>query len=499
MIPMTLGEVAEVIGGRLHQATGTERITATVEFDSRAIEPGGLFVALPGERVDGHDFAVVAHTAGAVGVLAARPVQAPAVLVGPPSMGAGPAADPAASQEAHREAQAAAVLAALSKLAAEVARRLPGLEIVGLTGSSGKTSTKDLIAAVLSSLGPTVAPPGSFNNELGHPWTVLRANRLTQHLVLELAARGVGHIAALCQVAPPRIGVVLNVGTAHLGEFGSPEAIAQAKGELVEALPPAIRGGVAVLNADDPRVAAMAARTDARVVTFGLDGGPGTADVMAADVELDEAGRAVFRLVTTRGEVEVGLRLVGAHQVGNALAAAAVGLELGAEPEQLSEVLSAAESASRWRMEVTDRPDGVTVINDAYNANPESMRAGLQALAVISGGTRRAWAVLGGMAELGEAADEAHVEIGRLAARLGVAHLVAVGSDSRAEGYRSGHRAESGEESIVVPDVPAALEVLHERLRPGDVVLVKASRAVGLERVAAGLLAEAAQPREAAR
>jgi UDP-N-acetylmuramoyl-tripeptide--D-alanyl-D-alanine ligase len=498
MIPMTLAEVAEVVGGRLHRATGTERITATVEFDSRAIEPGGLFVALPGERVDGHDFAAAAHAAGAVAVLAARPVDAAAVLVGPPSMGAGLAADPAASREAHREAHAEAVLAALSKLAAEVARRLPGLEIVGLTGSSGKTSTKDLIAAVLTPLGPTVAPPGSFNNELGHPWTVLRANRFTQHLVLELAARGVGHIAALCQVAPPRIGVVLNVGTAHLGEFGSPEAIAQAKGELVEALPPAIRGGVAVLNADDPRVAAMAARTDARVVTFGLDGGPGAPDVLAADVELDE-GRAVFRLVTSRGEAEVGLRLVGAHQVSNALAAAAVGLELGAEPEQLAEVLSAARPGSRWRMEVIDRPDGVTVINDAYNANPESMRAGLEALAAISGGTRRAWAVLGGMAELGEAADEAHAEVGRLAARLGVAHLVAVGSDSRAEGYRAGHRAESGEESIVVPDVPAALEALHERLRPGDVVLVKASRAVGLERVAAGLLAEAAQPREAAR
>jgi UDP-N-acetylmuramoyl-tripeptide--D-alanyl-D-alanine ligase len=470
MIPMTLAEVAEAVGGRLHRATGEELVSGPVEFDSRAITKGGLFVALPGERVDGHDYAAGAHAAGAAAVLAARPVEAPAVLVGE-------------SGAASAERQSAAVLAALSALAAEVARRLPALEIVGLTGSSGKTSTKDLVAAVLAPLGATVAPPGSFNNELGHPWTVLRADRLTQHLVLELAARGLGHIAAQCAVAQPRIGVVLNVGSAHLGEFGSPDAVATAKGELVEALPPAVRGGVAVLNADDERVAAMASRTPARVVTFGVvgEGRTGTADVLAADVWLDDAGRAGFRLVTPAGETDVGLRLVGAHHVGNALAAAAVGLELGADLEQLADVLSAARPASRWRMEVSERPDGVTVINDAYNANPESMRAGLEALAAISGSTRRGWAVLGAMGELGDTAPAAHAGVGRLAAQLGVRHLVAVG----AADYRTGY----GEESMVVPDVAAALEVLHERLRPGDVVLVKASRAAGLERVVAGLLA----------
>jgi UDP-N-acetylmuramoyl-tripeptide--D-alanyl-D-alanine ligase len=475
MIPMTLAEVAEAVGGRLHRATGEELVSGTVEFDSRAVTKGGLFVALPGERVDGHDFAAGAHAAGAAAVLAARPVEAPAVLVGGP--GAGSA-----------EARGAAVLAALSALAAEVARRLPALEIVGLTGSSGKTSTKDLVAAVLAPLGATVAPPGSFNNELGHPWTVLRADRLTQHLVLELAARGLGHIAAQCAVAQPRIGVVLNVGSAHLGEFGSPEAVAEAKGELVEALPPAVRGGVAVLNADDGRVAAMASRTSARVVTFGVAGGPGpgTADVLAADVWLEDAGRPGFRLVTLAGETDVGLRLVGAHQVGNALAAAAVGLELGADLEQLADVLSAARPASRWRMEVSERPDGVTLINDAYNANPESMRAGLEALAAISGSTRRSWAVLGAMGELGDTAPAAHAGVGRLAAQLGVRHLVAVG----AADYRTGY----GEESMDVPDVAAALEVLHQRLRPGDVVLVKASRAAGLERVVAGLTVGTDQP-----
>jgi UDP-N-acetylmuramoyl-tripeptide--D-alanyl-D-alanine ligase len=479
MIPMTLAEVAEAVGGRLHLSTGDELVAGSVEFDSRAIGKGGLFVALPGERVDGHDFAASAHAAGAVGVLAARPVEAPSVLVGEPG--------------ADMERQAAAVLAALSALAAEVARRLPALEIVGLTGSSGKTSTKDLVAAVLEPLGATVAPPGSFNNELGHPWTVLRADRLTQHLVLELAARGLGHIAAQCAVAQPRIGVVLNVGSAHLGEFGSPEAVAQAKGELVEALPTAVRGGVAVLNADDPRVAAMAARTSARVVTFGTEGNYAgniragtTPDLLATDIWLDDAGRPGFRLSTPAGETEVGLRLVGAHQVSNALAAAAVALELGADPDQVADVLSAARPASRWRMEVTTRPDGVTVINDAYNANPESMRAGLEALVAISGSERRSWAVLGAMGELGDTAEAAHTGVGRLAARLGVRHLIAVGAPD----YRAGY----GEESMVVPDVAAALEALHERLLPGDVVLVKASRAAGLERVAAGLLAAKGEP-----
>ncbi|GAA5167996.1 UDP-N-acetylmuramoyl-tripeptide--D-alanyl-D-alanine ligase [Pseudonocardia eucalypti] len=463
MITMSLAEVAEAVGGRLHRATGGEPVSGTVEFDSRKVTPGGLFVALPGERVDGHDYATGAHAAGATGVLAARPVDAPSVLVDGP--------DPNA-----------AVLGALSALAAHVVRRLPGLEVVGLTGSSGKTSTKDLVAAVLRPLGATVAPPESFNNELGHPWTVLRADAGTRHLVLELAARGAGHIASLCAVAPPRIGVVLNVGRAHLGEFGSPEAVARAKGELVEALPAEADGGVAVLNADDPRVAAMATRTLARVARFSLSAAD--ADLRAVEVRLDDTGRAGFRLVSPAGEARVRLRAVGAHQVSNSLAATAVGLELGASLDQVTAALEAAEPASRWRMEVTERPDGVMVINDAYNANPESMRAGLEALAAITGTARRGWAVLGAMGELGEAGPAAHAEVGQLAARLGVRRLLAVGPDNYQQGYRAG----CGEESMVVPDVPTALEVLNERLRPGDVVLVKASRAAGLERVAAGLL-----------
>ena len=262
MIPLTLAEVAGAVGGELHDVPDPgARVTGDVELDSRRIRPGGLFVALAGERVDGHEHAAGAVGAGAVGVLAARPVGVPAVVV--PD-----------------------VPAALADLARAVLGRLPDVTVVGVTGSSGKTSTKDLLAQLLAELGPTVAPPGSFNNELGHPYTVLRSTVDTRYLVLEKSARGIGHVAWLTRIARPRIGVVLNVGTAHLGEFGSRENIALAKGELVEALP---ADGVAVLNADDPLVAAMAARTAARVV---LVGESAQAGVRAADVTLDERGRA---------------------------------------------------------------------------------------------------------------------------------------------------------------------------------------------------------------
>lgn len=474
MIEMSLAEVAEVTGGRLHRATGTERV-AGVEFDSRTVGPGGLFLALPGERADGHAFAAAAVAAGAVAVLAAREVDAPAVLV-PPAEPRGLAApNPLGNSylaATDPDGSGAAVLAALARLAAHNVAVLSraGLTVVGVTGSSGKTSTKDLLAAILAPLGPTVAPPGSFNNELGLPWTALRADTGTRHLVLELSARGRGHIAALCHVAQPRIGVVLNVGRAHLGEFGSPEAIAAAKGELVEELP---ADGVAVLNADDPAVAAMATRTRAAVVTVGRSP---DATVRAEDLTL-AAGRPRFRLVAPQGSAEVALRLVGAHHVGNALSAAAVALECGATPDGVAAALSAAGPASRWRMEVVDRADGVTVVNDAYNANPESMRAALQALAALGSGTRRTWAVLGRIAELGDASATAHAEVAATAAELGVDHLVTVGPTEYGRGR-------------AVADVAAALDLLRAELEPGDVVLVKASRAVGLDRLADALVQE---------
>ncbi|MFL6143436.1 MAG: UDP-N-acetylmuramoyl-tripeptide--D-alanyl-D-alanine ligase [Labedaea sp.] len=475
MIPMTLGEIAAAVGGRLHRATGDEVVSGTVEFDSREIGAGGLFVAVPGERVDGHDFAAKAVAAGAVGVLAARQVDAPAVLVPPVA-------------DAHRRSVAltgdtdgsgAAVLGGLGALAHEVADRLNagGLTIVGVTGSSGKTSTKDLMAQLLEPMGETVAPPGSFNNELGHPWTVLRATAATRYLVLELSARGPGHIAALCRTARPRIGVVLNVGSAHLGEFGSREGIARTKGELVEALP---SDGLAVLNADDPIVAAMAARTEARVVLVGQSAG---ADLRATDIELDAEARAGFRIGGPSGPV-VQLGLHGAHQVGNALACAAVAVELGARLEEVAQRLSAARRRSGRRMELRTRADGVTVVNDSYNANPESMSAALRTLAALAGGRRRSWAVLGIMAELGESSEAAHAEIGRLAVDLGVDRLIVVGEPAAAM------LAEvENKEAVLVPDVDAAVALLRAELRPEDVVLVKASKVAALWRVAEALLA----------
>jgi UDP-N-acetylmuramoyl-tripeptide--D-alanyl-D-alanine ligase len=448
MIALTLAELAEAVDGRLVAADPTIRITGPVEFDSRKVRPGALFIAFPGERVDGHDYAAAAVAAGAVAVLGTRAVDGvPMVLV-----------DDA--------------LTAMGPLARVVVDRLPALTVIGVTGSSGKTSTKDLIAQLVARLGQTVAPPGSFNNELGHPYTVLQADEQTRFLVLEKSARGIGHVRYLCQIAPPRLAVVLNVGVAHLGEFGSVEAIAAAKGELVEALPAAADGGVAVLNADDPRVRAMAARTTARVV---LVGEAADAEVRAAEVTLDDRGRPAFVLVTPEGSVPVRLGLTGRHQVGNALAAAAVALELGLPLAELATALGELRLVSTRRMDVFDRPDGVTVIDDSYNANPASMTAALRALADF-GPDRRTVAVLGYMAELGEFERQGHDEVGRLAADLGVDRLFVVGESAAPIHHGASAVKAWGGVSVLVTDQAEAVAALRAALRPGDVVLVKGSR-----------------------
>ncbi|CAN3980195.1 UDP-N-acetylmuramoyl-tripeptide--D-alanyl-D-alanine ligase [Kitasatospora purpeofusca] len=464
MIALTLAEVAAAVGGTLTDADPDALVTAPVEVDSRKVRPGGLFAAFVGEHVDGHDYADRALAAGAVAVLASRPVGGPTVLVD-------------------------SVVDALGKLARAVVGRADAA-VVALTGSAGKTSTKDLIAQLLQRLGDTVYPPGSLNNEIGHPMTALRVEDTTRHLVLEMGARHKGDIEYLTSITPPRIGLVLNVGTAHVGEFGSQEAIAEAKGELVEALP---ADGVAILNADDRLVRAMASRTKARVVYFGESA---EADVRARDVRLDSTGRPSFTLSTPAGSAPVQLRLYGEHHVSNALAAAAVATELGMTVDDTAEALSEAGALSRWRMEVVDRADGVTVVNDAYNANPDSMRAALRALISMGGRgpeRRRTWAVLGEMRELGEDSLAEHDAIGRLAVRLDVTKLVAVGG-REAACMELGARNEGswGEESVLVSDADAAVELLRSQLRPGDVVLVKASRSVGLEKVAEALLADGA-------
>ena len=491
MIDLTIAQIADIVGGRLADITPDQaaetRVTGTVEFDSRAVTPGGLFLALPGARSDGHDFAAAAVCAGAVAVLAARPVGVPAIVVAPE-----PAVDSAASVLEHdTDGSGAAVLAALARLAAAVAAELVdgGLTIVGITGSSGKTSTKDLLAAVLAPLGEVVAPPGSFNNELGHPWTVLRATESTDYLVLEMSARHPGNIAALASIAPPSIAVVLNVGTAHLGEFGSREAIAATKAELPQAVP---SSGVVILNVDDTAVAAMADQTAARVVRVGRTAG---ADVWAGPVTLDALARPRFTMHAAESQIDIALAVHGDHQVSNSLCAAAVALECGASMEQVAHALAAAGPVSKHRMQVATRGDGVTVINDAYNANPDSMQAGLKALVWMAregGEKRRSWAILGEMAELGDDAISEHDRIGRLAVRLDVSRLIVVGTGRSMSAMHHGAVMEGswGSESTMVADADAALALLRAELEAGDVVLVKASNAAGLGALADALVAE---------
>lgn len=493
MIDLTLGEIAEIVGGRLVGGDPSTPVTGTVEFDSRRIADGGLFLALPGERVDGHDFVTRALQSGAAAALVAREVAGAAgaqIVV--------PHLDRretnAMALAADTDGSGAAVLAALGALARASVERLVadhGLTVVGVTGSSGKTSTKDLIGSVLSATGTVVAPPGSFNNEIGHPWTALRADESTDFLVLELSARAPGNIAELAAIAPPRVGVVLNVGTAHLGEFGSRDVIAATKGELIEALPSAAGGGVAILNDDDERVSAMALRTSANVVRVGLGA---SADVRAERVSLDDEARASFRLITPRGEADVALRVHGEHQVGNALSAVAVGLACGMDVDQIAAALGTADAASERRMDVRVTADGITVINDSYNANPDSMRAALKSLAVMArsgGGHRRTWAVLGEMAELGDDSVIEHDLVGRFLVRLDVSQLVVVGHGRPQRAMFQGAVQEGswGSEADHVAGVEEAVAILDERLAPGDIVLVKASSAVGLWSVAEHVLA----------
>ncbi|MBM6400219.1 UDP-N-acetylmuramoyl-tripeptide--D-alanyl-D-alanine ligase [Phycicoccus sonneratiae] len=449
MIPMTLAEVAAATGGRLE---GVDDASAVVDgpvvTDSREAGPGGLYVARVGEHADGHDFAAGALAAGCVAALTTRALAGvPCVVVDDTQEG-------------------------FARLARAVVDALPDLAVVGITGSSGKTSTKDVLGSVLGAAGPTVAPVGSYNSEVGVPLTVCRTEPDTRFLVVEMGARGVGHIAYLARMAPPRVGVVLNVGTAHVGEFGSREAIARAKSELPAALP---EHGLAVLNADDPAVRAMAEVTRARVV---LVGEAPDAGVRATDVALDAAGRPSFTVHTSAGTRAVALGLVGRHHVGNALAVLAVALELGLTLDAACDALEAARALSRWRMEVTERPDGVTLVNDAYNANPDSMHAALEALARMGEG-RRTWAVLGTMLELGAESDALHAGVGADAVAHAVDELVVVGAAAAplAEGARA---AAGGTRVREVPDADAAEALLRAELRRGDVALFKSSRDAGL-------------------
>ena len=455
MIPTSIQQIADVVHGRLHDVVNPDALVTGAHVDSRSVKDGDLFVAIVGERVDGHDYVHEAIAAGAVAVLAQRPCGVPAIVVDDP-------------------------VAALGLVAADVLARLPDVTVVAITGSSGKTSTKDLIGQIAAQVGPTIVPEGSFNTEVGVPLTVLRATSETAVLILEMGMRGLGHIAYLTSIAPPDISVLLNVGHAHIELLGSREAIAQAKGEIIRGLKP---GGIPIVFGDDPLVVAQAPLDS--VLTFGESS---TCDVRATDVRLDDSARPAFTLHHGDEAVPVQLQLHGEHFVANALAAAAVGVKLGVQLDIVADVLRAATLDSKWRMDVQQTPDGITVINDAYNANPESMRAALKALVAMAAG-RRTWAVVGEMRELGDMSIEQHDAIGRLVVRLDVSRLVAVGEGARPIHLAASHEGSWGQESAWVPDVAAALDMLRSELQRDDVVLVKASRASGLDVIATELLA----------
>lgn len=452
MIPLALNEIASVVGGVV-QGDHSVTVTGPVVLDGREAEPGGLFVAVAGELVDGHDYAVQAGRAGAVAVLGSRPTSLPTVVV-------------------------ADVQTALQRLASHVVARLrDGLTVVAVTGSQGKTSTKDLVAAVLSSVAPTIATVGSLNNELGMPLTMLRTEERTRFLVLEMGARHVGHIAKLADLVAPDIAVVLNVGRAHLGKFGSRTAIATAKGELVQGLAP---GGTAVLNADDSLVLAMQALTDGPVWTFGQ---AQHADARVRDLILDRLARPSFVLQAADGSARVALPVLGAHQALNASAAAAVAMVAGI-PLPVAAAALCTASLSKWRLEFHTLASGAVLLNDSYNAHPESTLAGLDALAAVQA-TRRI-AVLGEMLELGDDSEAEHRAVGQYAAARAdvvltvrdAARAIAVGAQGKA---------------VRLPDREAAVLWLQDNLTAGDVVLVKASRAARLDEVAAALLPDPRQ------
>jgi UDP-N-acetylmuramoyl-tripeptide--D-alanyl-D-alanine ligase len=442
---LSLDEVAAATGGRVvWPATGQScqscpsgsryAVRGTVT-DSRAVQAGQLFVPVVGDR-DGHEFIPAAVSAGAAAYLTAEGAR-PGVAV------------PAVEVED--------TLAALADLGRAARGRL-GPRVLGITGSVGKTSVKDLVASVLATRWTTTAAVRSFNNEIGVPLTLLNAPEGTEATVVEMGARGIGHVASLCDIAGPTVGIVTLVGAAHLELFGSLDEVARGKGELVESLP---KSGWAVLNADDARVAAMAGRTDAQVVTFGARG-----DVRADAITIDGDLRPRFRLASPWGEIEVALGVRGAHMVANALAASAAGLALGLTPPEVAEGLAVA-TLSPWRMEVVPTASGATLINDAYNANPVSMRAALEALVAVPGAGRRV-AVLGLMAELGAHGADAHREMAALAGELGL-EVIAVGTEAYGV--------------VPVADVTEAAARVGE-LSGGDAVLIKASRVAGLERLA---------------
>jgi UDP-N-acetylmuramoyl-tripeptide--D-alanyl-D-alanine ligase len=458
MIALTLAEIASAVGGTL-RTSGTDAapdtvIDGTVTTDSREVEPGGVFFAKRGEFDDGHRFAPDAVRQGAALLVVEHEVDldVPQIVV-------------------------ADTVDALGALATEVVarvRELGELRIVGVTGSNGKTTTKNLLRAVLERVGPTVAARASFNNEVGAPITMLELTPETRFLVAEMGASAVGEIARLVRMARPDVGIVLKVGLAHAGEFGGIEQTVRAKSEMVVDL---LDTDAAVLNADDPRVVPMADLTAARIVWFGLGAG---ADVRAVDVTAHARGTD-FTVQLAGGESSrVRFGVLGEHHVTNALAAIAASVELGVPLPAIVQALESVTLAERWRMQVMGGRDGITVINDAYNASPDSMAAALKTLAQVQAPGTRTIAVLGEMSELGEFSGEEHDLIGLLAVRLGISQLVVVGQGARRLHITAINEGSWDGESAYVETADEAYDLVVSMARPGDTVLVKSSNSAGL-------------------
>ena len=449
MRPVTAQWVANAVSGTL--AADVDAIVTSVVKDSREVAPGALYVAFVGERVDGHDFVPAALAAGATLCLVSQHVDAPHVLVDDVEL----------------------ALGALARAYLALLRTEGDITVVAVTGSNGKTTTKDLLAQTLPDV---VAPVGSYNNEIGMPLTVLAADSSTRHLVLEMGASGPGHIAYLTSIAPPDVAIVLMVGTAHAGGYDGPDGIARAKAELVRGLVP---GGVAILNADDAAVAAMAPLAE-RVVTFGQ---AIAADVRASDLTLARGRASFVPVVRGASGHRMTLSLVGEHHVTNALAALAAALECGMQLDEASALIAQAKPVSAHRMAVTERADGITIIDDSYNASPESMRAAFLALLDVAEGGRTV-AVIGEMLEMGDASREAHWELGHHAVRLGIDYLLVVGEGAKPAFDAAVREGSWGDEAAFVGSIGDARSYLSERLMAGDTVLVKASHGTGLYELA---------------
>jgi len=468
MIELSVSDLLKITSGKATRTLALDTVVTSATTDSRDVAPGALFVAKPGEFSDGHAFIDSALASGAALALAERVTyndareEHPAIIV----------------------EDAVEAMGQVASYIVDYLKQKNDAVVVGITGSAGKTTTKDLLAAILSEVAPTVSPIGSYNGEVGVPLTVFNATEDTKYLVIEMGATGIGHLTYLTDMVHPKIGVVLCVGTAHAGEFGGVDNIEKAKGELVEALD---ANGVAVLNAEDPRVARMDQRSGGAVRFFGTGSQkPEQAGVWGADVLVNAQGQPELTLQFPNGfSQRITSGLLGRHHVANILAAANAAYELGVEPELIAKVLNGRKAGSRWRMERIERADGVSIINDAYNANPESMRAALVTLAELGlpadgAPARRTWAVLGEMLELGDESIHQHDLVGRMAVRMNIKKLLVIGRGAKAAYNSAVLEGSWGDEAFYVDTVEEAKTLLSEQLEPGDIVLFKSSNGAGL-------------------